>query len=460
MRRQPQQYTSGIDQLTLGLPLFKENKAMAYLRKRKGTRGTAWEVLFYVASTKRHTVRLGRINERIANTAKIRIEALVAAKVAGHSLDAETVGWAASLHDVIHQRLAQAGLVERRTKDEQNDPSAPRLARHIEKYIASRAKLKPNTIRNYTTTKRLLMEYFGQERLLQSIHTGHAKDYREWLVGKYAPATVSREIKRGRQFFEYAKDCHVINENPFAKVKAGSQKNTKRKHFVSPDVIQKVLEACPDNNWRLALVLTRFGGLRIPSEVSRLTWGDVDWHDRRLTIRVPKKEHLDGHETRFVPIFAEVEPYLRQAFDDAPAGSVYVLPPRFHREGYVYAGILRAIERANITRWPKLLVNLRASRETELMKLDPAYLVHAWIGNSEKVAEDHYLMPTDEDFLRAASRPSAIPTPDPTPDPTPSALARANQGSSAEKETAVSPAIAKNTAVLVPPRGVEPRFSG
>ena len=276
MRRQPQQYTSGIDQLTLGLPLFKENKAMAYLRKRKGTRGTAWEVLFYVASPKRHTVRLGRINERIANTAKIRIEALVAAKVAGHSLDAETVGWAASLHDVIHQRLAQAGLVERRTKDEQNDPSAPRLARHIEKYIASRAKLKPNTIRNYTTTKRLLMEYFGQERLLQSIHTGHAKDYREWLVGKYAPATVSREIKRGRQFFEYAKDCHVITENPFAKVKAGSQKNTKRKHFVSPDVIQKVLEACPDNNWRLALVLTRFGGLRIPSEVSRLTWGDVD----------------------------------------------------------------------------------------------------------------------------------------------------------------------------------------
>ena len=85
---------------------------MAYLRKRKGTRGTAWEVLFYVASPKRHTVRLGRINERIANTAKIRIEALVAAKVAGHSLDAETVGWAASLHDVIHQRLAQAGLVD------------------------------------------------------------------------------------------------------------------------------------------------------------------------------------------------------------------------------------------------------------------------------------------------------------------------------------------------------------
>ena len=47
-----------------------------------------------------------------------------------------------------------------------------------------------------------------------------------------------------------------------------------------------------------------------------------------------------------------------------------------------------------------------------------------------------------------------------TPNPTPSALVLAHQESSAEKETAVSPAIAKDTAVQVPPRGVEPRFSG
>jgi integrase len=428
---------------------------MAYLRKRKGSRGTTWEVLFYVTPPKRHTVRLGRVNERIANTAKIRIEALVAAKVAGHSVDAETAGWVSSLHNVIHQRIAQAGLVEPRSRDEQQDPSAPRLARHIEKYIASRAKLKPNTIRNYKTTKRLLSDYFGKERLLRSIHAGHAKDYREWLVSKYSPATVSREIKRARQFFEYAKDCRIIENNPFAKVKAGSQKNTKRKHFVSPDVIQKVLVACPDNNWRLVIVLTRFCGLRIPSEVSRLTWGDVDWHGRRLTIRVPKKEHLDGHETRYVPIFAEVEPYLRQAFDEAPAGSIHVLPQRFHREGYVYAGILRAVERANVARWPKLLVNLRASRETELMKQDTAHLVHAWIGNTGKVAEDHYLMVTDEDFLRAASRPSAIPTPEPTP----SVRATAHQESSPEMQTAASPGIPEDAAVSVPPRGVEPRFS-
>ena len=82
-------------------------------------------------------------------------------------------------------------------------------------------------------------------------------------------------------------------------------------------------------------------------------------------------------------------------------------------------------------------------------------MVHAWVGNSEGVAEDHYLMATDEDFDRAAGKA--------TLKATLSALVTAAQAWSGEKETAVSPAIARDTAVLsglkVPPRGVEPRFS-
>ena len=69
------------------------------------------------------------------------------------------------------------------------------------------------------------------------------------------------------------------------------------------------------------------------------------------------------------------------------------------------------------------------------------------LGNSKEVAEDHYLMVTPEDVLWAASMTSSIPTPP--------ALVLAHQESSAEKETAVSPAFAKDTAVSVPPRGVE-----
>ncbi len=192
----------------------------------------------------------------------------------------------------------------------------------------------------------------------------------------------------------------------------------------------------------------------------------VDWHGKKITIRVKKKEHIDGHETRVVPIFPEIEPYLRQAFDEAPEGCVYVLPRRFHSEGYVYAGVRRAIERAGVPVWPKVLVNLRASRETELLLEHPEHVVHAWIGNSKEVAEDHYLMVTDADYERAiqprpapSERPASGHPIYPAQNPAQSdAVSDRQEPSGLEKEP-VSLAFTGDTGSGIPPRGVEPRFS-
>jgi len=75
----------------------------------------------------------------------------------------------------------------------------------------------PITLRNYQTTRRLLVTHFGTNEPVEEIHAGRARDYREWLAKKYATATVAREVKRARQFFEHAKDCKLISDNPFAK---------------------------------------------------------------------------------------------------------------------------------------------------------------------------------------------------------------------------------------------------
>jgi integrase len=407
----------------------------------------------------RPKVRLGKVSDKAAQSIRVKIEAVLASKASGQPLDHETASWLGRIDRKLHGRLVSLGLVNAR-----DEAQTAALSDVVARYIRGRSKIKPNTLRNYETTKRLLEEHFGKDRLVGSIHAGSARDYREWLVNKYASATVAREIKRARQFFEYAKDHRLTAENPFAKIKAGSQKNTKKKHFVDDGVIEKVLGACPDSNWRLLLVLARYGGLRIPSELQQLTWADVDWHGGRFTLRVPKKEHIDGHETRIVPLFPEIRPYLERAFDEAPSGTVHVLPKRFHKAGYAFAGIKRAIEKAGLKIWPKLFVNLRASRETELMRREPAHLVYAWIGNSREVAEDHYLMVTDADYARVSAEPSAKPA---SKDPIAEAVQKAVQSAatvnrqqpSLEKEPAVSPAFARDTAVQVPPRGVEPRFS-
>ena len=171
------------------------------------------------------------------------------------------------------------------------------------------------------------------------------------------------------------------------------------------------------------------------------------WHGRRK-LRV-KKSHRGGHETCLMPIFPEVEPFLRRAFDAAPDRSVHVLPARFHNEGYAYAGVLRAVERAGVPTWPKLFVNLKASRETAVMRTEPAHVVHAWIGNSKEVAEDHYLMVTDEDYERAsAGRPIY-----PAHYPAHSGAIAGGQEPSGLKKKAVIPAESEDHGLASTPTG-------
>ena len=63
----------------------------------------------------------------------------------------------------------------------------------------------------------------------------------------------------------------------------------------------------------------------------------------------------------------------------------------------------RIIDRSGQDRWPRIFQNLRASRETELCQRFPLHVVAAWLGNTPKVAEKHYLDVTEEDFQRAAA---------------------------------------------------------
>jgi len=82
---------------------------------------------------------------------------------------------------------------------------------------------------------------------------------------------------------------------------------------------------------------------------------------------------------------------------------VFVFPDVRSGAKNARAGPLHILAKAGIPAWAKLFQPPRASRETELMRLHPARLVHAWVGNTER-AEDHSLMATDEDLERAAGK--------------------------------------------------------
>ncbi len=120
-----------------------------------------------------------------------------------------------------------------------------------------------------------------------------------------------------------------------------------------------------------------------------------------------KTEHLAGGEHRFIPLFPEVLPYLRDVFEAAEPGTVYVVTRYRQPNVNLRTQLLRVMRRASVSPWPKLFHNLRASRQTELEETYPTHAVCAWSGNSEIVAHKHYLQVRDAHFDRANSKADA-----------------------------------------------------
>ncbi len=354
--------------------------------------------LLFSFGGRRHSIRLGKVTSKVAGAIKLRVERLIEARQANLPVDHETATWLAGIGDDLAGRLAAAGLVPARAA-----ATTTTLGPFLEAFIAGRTDVGKGTANGYRTSRNRLVEYFGAGRDMAAVTEDDADAFVIWLKGRgYAQATVGREVKHARQFFAAAIRRRLLTANPFEGVKAPGQVNDARAFFVTTDMAAAVLAACPDDEWRLVFALCRWGGLRCPSELSRLLRDEIDWPHGRFLVHSPKTRH-QAKPSRWVPIFPELRPYLERARDsrskqivNLPLDDRKNLRTRLH-------GIIR---RAGLTPWPRLFQNLRSTRETELARLHPLHLVTAWLGNTARVATAHYLQVTADDYLRAAQNPS------------------------------------------------------
>jgi len=343
---------------------------------------------------RRKSIRLGKVSQRVAEEIRVKVEHLIASAASNCPIDQETASWLARIGDDLADKLSAVGLTGRRTRACLDD--------FLADYIRRRTDIKPNTVRNLEAARSRLVEFFGPNKSLRDITPGDADAWLLALRENYANGTAGRTAKRAQQFFHSAVRQRLITENPFADLKAPSQVNESRKHFITLAEAQKVLEACPDGEWRLLFALSRFGGLRCPSEHLALKWSDVDWENDRLRVSSPKTEHHEGGAERWLPIFPELRPHLEEVFELAEPGTVHVITRYRDPNQNLRTQFLRIIRRAGLKPWPKLFHNLRASRETELAAEYPIHVVCSWIGNTAMIAVKHYLQVTDDYFERAA----------------------------------------------------------
>jgi integrase len=193
-----------------------------------------------------------------------------------------------------------------------------------------------------------------------------------------AEANIRKMCGLAKGFFEDALDRELIDRNPFKhrQVPTAKTGNKARQYFITREQAEKVLNACPDAEWRLLFALCRYGGLRNPSETLRLCWDDIDRERGRFVVNASKTEHHEGNGVRIVPISPELLPYLEAVYDEAPEGTRHVIAR--HRKANHRTLLVKIIKRAGLVPWPKPFHNLRATRQTERQEHYPQHVVCRW----------------------------------------------------------------------------------
>ena len=356
---------------------------------------------------KRRRLRLGRVTAREAEDIRLHVRHLAACRKTGSPLLPTTAEWLGSVPDTLRAWLVLCGLAAERAPEPMPEPkpAGPTLKPFLDAYLTSRVDIKPSTQIALRQAVGYLVEHFGADKPIADITAGDADEWRLFLVGKgLAEATIRRRSGAAKQFFKVGVRKGFLPSNPFADIKAGNVANTSRQYYVSRDVAQKVLDACPDGEWRLIFALCRFAGLRCPSELVGLRWGDIFWDKGRFIVHSPKTARHDGQATRQLPIFPELLPHLQAAFDAAESGAEYVIVRYRLPNSNLSTQLRRILWRAAVDPWPRLFQNLRASCDTDLAARFPAHVCARWLGHTPAIAAKHYLQVTEADFEAAAGR--------------------------------------------------------
>lgn len=348
----------------------------------------------------RRTIRLGnRVGERPARRFADNLSDLAACRAIGSAPDTRLVTWLAAVDDRMHARLVEIGLTNARVR-----AVVPTLGELWDRFTGAKA-VKPATSAVFKRVRASMEDHFGTGTPIDVIGPEQAEGWVKALSdGGLAQATRSKLIHIAKALFRRAVLWGLLTSNPFGTIKPGPQTNPLRQAYIPLADLDRIIDTCADHEWRCIFGLARLAGLRCPSEISSLRWGDVDFDDGRLTVTSPKTEHHEGGATRIVPIVPSLHTMLMDAFTAMDPGTVYVVPRLRDPDTNLRTHSHRILTRAGIQPPPKLFVNLRASCATDWAREHGGHVAAKWCGHSPTIALKHYAQVRPEDFAKATGK--------------------------------------------------------
>ena len=350
------------------------------------------QVQFY-NDGKHFTVRLGKTSKFAGEKMKHHIEQIIDAKKTGEPVPHKTNSYLRDLTPDWVDKLSRTGLLD------SHSSTIKKLVENGRRYYETKS---PNTQHNMFTVMNRLVEFFGEDRRLETILSEECEDFRRHLEFELnlAACTTDETCRKSKVLFNRAIRAGWIDKNPFDTLKNWRLTNRDNLFFVDRHTFFRAIEGRSPTT-RAVLALGRLGGLRLPSEAIALKWKDVDLKNGRMAIFSPKFKHLgDRKAWRICPIFEDLVPFL----EDLPRESEYVINGIKDRVS-LFSRTKRAVEGNGLKCWPRLLHNLRASRATELVEEGyPKHVVNSWVGHCESISEAHYMMTLESHFDRATGR--------------------------------------------------------
>jgi integrase len=339
---------------------FMEKKIMTNTTVTLSSNGNYWQARYYDTMDRRRTKSLGSKKTLSKRQAKVMCERLAVE---------------------IQINPSRAGIGK-----------AYRLGDYLDRYLASRADLRPKTLVQHKLTAKYLLAYFNSEMRIDKITRAAASDWRSSLARgnltkttQPAEATVCIQVRNAKVMFNNAVRDDLILFNPFDRLKSNASEPDKDWRYVTRDELRKLFNASPTTSWRLLLALCRLAGLR-QGEALGLLWSHIDWDAHSLEVIAEKTG-----SRRIVPIEPELYSILLEAFETASEGEQMVIPKGTIITSNLWRDFGVICTRAGLKRWKKWCQVLRKNCETDWAQKYPQYAVSIWIGHDMNVSAQYYL---------------------------------------------------------------------
>ena len=271
----------------------------------------------------------------------------------------------------FYDKIADFGLVKKR--------ETPKTLGDLLEIHRKRATVIEETRVTWDNVYHNLLGYFSGEKLVTDISQEDAQKFDSWLrttplnrrskePKPYAEATANKRITIVKTIFNFAEELDWINRNPFRFLEPGDSTNPDKLEYVPKEKFMKVVEVSP-LRWRLVWLFGRLCGLRGPSEMFRMEWGDIRFStpEEKGSVSVrAKKTRRHGRLYRELPLPALLEKYLIRWKKRLPEGEKMVFPGMTTKTTFSMK-IKRLIKKAGVDTWKNPWYNLRKSFCSDLL---------------------------------------------------------------------------------------------